>query len=55
MIFLKIIYGMLVLLNHSNKLFGAPLKFAPGIRAFLPPHSIVLDVIQLSIINDISS
>lgn len=28
---------MLVLLNHSNKLFGAPLKFAPGIRAFLPP------------------
>lgn len=30
----------MILLNHSGKLFGAPLKFAPGARLLVPfpPH-----------------
>lgn len=38
LIFLKIVDGISVLLNHSNKIFGVPLKFAPRLQAPLPTH-----------------
>lgn len=38
--FIKILqYGVLILLNHSDKLFDTSLKFAPMAQTPLPPQS----------------
>lgn len=41
--FLKILHRVLVLLNHSCKFFGVPLKFTLGAQIpLVPPHGTVL-------------
>lgn len=55
--FFKVLpYGILILLNNSDELFGAPLTFTPGAQAPLPPLTAQISFyINFSFANSLST